>query len=332
MIKEFVFTGETAPTAQCHASTVAALPGGVVAAAWFGGTREGADDVRIWFSVRENGVWSKAVPLDEGEQVSHWNPVLFADADRLMLFYKKNKPISQWYTMFRESRDGGKRWSAPKELVGGDLGGRGPVKNKPIRQNNLILAPASLELGTWRAFVDISEDGGQTWTPSNMIYISEDQRQFQNTWNSDSEDKTFKSKGIIQPTLWASSEKDVHMLLRSSEGAIYRSDSKDEGRTWCMAYPTEMPNNNSGLDLAVLPDGRLVLICNPVGKNWGPRTPVSLFVSGDNGKSFAKFADLETDEGEYSYPSIICADNTVYIVYTYKREKIAFCKINADEL
>jgi len=54
------------------------------------------------------------------------------------------------------------------------------------------------------------------------------------------------------------------MLLRSTEGHIYKSDSKDNGSTWCAAYPLDIPNNNSGLDLVRSPKGILYLVCNPV--------------------------------------------------------------------
>jgi len=47
---EFLF--ETAPFAQCHASTIADTGAGLVAA-WFGGTREGNPDVGIWVSRNE---------------------------------------------------------------------------------------------------------------------------------------------------------------------------------------------------------------------------------------------------------------------------------------
>ena len=59
------------------------------------------------------------------------------------------------------------------------------------------------------------------------------------------------------------------MLVRSSNARIYRSDSKDYGKSWCPLYPTDMPNNNSGIDLIKLPDGALVLAYNPVGGDAG---------------------------------------------------------------
>ena len=41
----------------------------------------------------------------------------------------------------------------------------------------------------------------------------------------------------------------VHAMMRSTRGKIYRSDSTDYGRSWCPAYATTLPNNNSGIDV-----------------------------------------------------------------------------------
>ena len=85
----------------------------------------------------------------------------------------------------------------------------------------------------------------------------------------------------------------MHMLLRSSEGFVYRSDSADDGETWCSAYALSLPNNNSGLDLVRTAGGVLYLVCNPVAANWGQRSPLSLFKSTDEGASWQKLLDLE---------------------------------------
>jgi hypothetical protein len=55
VIREDIFV--RAPFAECHASTIAETPAGLVAA-WFGGTQEGSPDVKIWVSWHDGGSWS----------------------------------------------------------------------------------------------------------------------------------------------------------------------------------------------------------------------------------------------------------------------------------
>ena len=223
--------------------------------------------------------------------------------------------------MVMTSRDGGFTWSQPKELVEGDVGGRGPVRCKPIvLSKGTWLAPASIETPEkWDCFVDMSKDKGQTWIKSHFVPIDH---------------KKLKGKGIIQPTLWESEPGKVHMLLRSTEGFIYRSDSNDFGVTWSPAYPTELPNNNSGIDLIKMDNGILVLVYNPVSGNWAERTPIVCSISKDNGHTWEQKLILDKnhnpksrEDGEFSYPAIIGKGDNVYISYTWRRKSIAFYEL-----
>ena len=49
VISEFIFSPESRPTSGCHASTIEEIKEGFITA-WFGGTREGHEDVGIWIS------------------------------------------------------------------------------------------------------------------------------------------------------------------------------------------------------------------------------------------------------------------------------------------
>ena len=325
-----------------HASTVLPLEDGRVLVAWFGGSREGNNDVGIWLAEKAGQGFSEARRV-AGSMEPHWNPVLWQAADgRVLLFYKVGRVIADWRTMVTESADGGKTWSAPRELVADDVsGGRGPVRNKPIRlASGRILAPASVERGLWRCFIDRSDDGGATWTKSNLIEargtgpLDEGlllwQRRRREAWDRGEEfdmsrvpPEYARARGVIQPTLWEDGT-GVHALMRSGEGWIYRSDSTDGGATWSEGYPTNLPNNNSGIDLTRLPGGELLLAYNPVGENFGPRSPMSLAVSRDGGGSWTRLCDLQAGPGEFSYPAVVSRGRRVFITYTYNRENIAY--------
>lgn len=313
LAKDFVF-GDDRPFAQCHASTVLRTDGGKFLVAWFGGTHEKHDDVGIWLSKGEPGNWSKPVEVAKIREDAHWNPVLFKDpSGTITLFFKVGKTIDFWETWYKISNDNGDTWSEAKELVSGDKGGRGPVRNKPIvLSNGAWLAPASNELNkVWNAFVDISEDQGKTWAETEFVELSRD---------------SAFGEGVIQPALWESAPGKVHMLLRSSAGVICRSDSEDYGKTWSPVYKTDLPNPNSGIDVTKLEDNTLVLIFNPDNQNWGSRSPISLAVSKDNGKTWDPVIELDKggEEDEFSYPSVISFGDTVAVTYTWKRQRIAF--------
>ena len=311
--KEWIFTEK--PTDSCHASTVLPLDNGTVVAAWFAGSSESDDDVKILTSVRgTDGKWGEPIRVSADPNVAHWNPVLFQNDDgTITLYFKVGKDTEYWKTYYSVSTDG-KNWAAPRELVPGDnSGGRGPVKNKPIRlKNGTILAPGSTELGgKYRCFVDISTDNGKTWNRTPEI---------------DSTFLGFFKTPMIQPTLWESKDGSVHMFTRTKVGKIYRSDSYDGGKTWCSAYPTNLPNNNSGIDLVKSPDGRLFLVCNPV--NTTARSPISLLVSNDGGEHFSLAAELmREDGGELSYPAVIYSDGELLITFTYNRKSVMFVRV-----
>ncbi|EBS7634847.1 hypothetical protein CDR68_13855 [Salmonella enterica] len=324
---------------QCHASTLVRLPCGTLVAAWFAGLREGSEDTAIWLSRYDHTRWTKPQRVTAREGKAHWNPVLFYPSDRLWLFYKVGNDVHRWKTWFITSSDRGFTWSSPTELVNGDRLPRGPVKNKLLLASNGVwIAPGSIESPErWRAFVDRSVDEGKHWNiafvplePDNAIAGKNvalwDGVKKGMLWECCLEN-LLRWDGVIQPTLWESSPGHIHMLLRSTRGAIFRSDSIDYGVTWSSARATSLPNNNSGIDLVSMQDGTLVLALNPVSGNWGKRYPLSLIVSHDNGTSWLPLLDLESDRGEYSYPAIISEGGVVHITYTWNRKNIVYCRL-----
>jgi predicted neuraminidase len=332
-----------APFGNCHASTIVELPGDDLLVAYFAGRREGEGDVAIWLSRCAGGRWAAPVRAFAEDGLAHWNPVLHAEGALVWLFYKVGPTVHEWTTRVAVSEDAGRTWSPPRPLVPGDAAPRGPVKNKLIvLASGDWLAPGSVETNrTWDAFVDRSADRGATWRRSDVPIVHTEGGgsgaggvwqglRDAALWETDL-DRVFRWDGVIQPSLWESAPGHVHMLLRSTRGRIYRSDSADAGLTWCAAYATALPNNNSGLDLARLADGRLVLACNPIEGNWGRRSPLSLLGSADNGESWEKLLDLEDADGEFSYPAVIAGEGGVRVTYTWNRRTIVHCRFSVAE-
>ncbi len=319
---------------SCHASTIVKLPGGDLLAAFFAGKREGEGDTAIWLSRCIDGAWQPPLRQFAQDGTAHWNPVLHAEGNTVWLFYKTGPTVHSWVTSLAISADGGRSWSEPRPLIPGDPAPRGPVKNKLIvLAEGGWLAPGSVEDDRrWDAFTDRSSDHGKSWTRADvpLEHVATGETANAEPWQGLSENalwetdpaRIFAWDGVIQPTLWESQPGHLHMLLRSTRGQIYRSDSHDGGRNWCAAYATSLPNNNSGLDVVRLSSGALVLACNPVAGNWGRRSPISLLHSVDNGESWSQPVHMQTREGEFSYPAIIASGDRLDVTYTADRRTI----------
>jgi predicted neuraminidase len=309
---QFIF--EQAPFASCHASTIVEPRTGEFLAAWFGGTDEGAKDVAIWMARSTAGGWSKPEKVADEPGVPCWNPVLFRErAGTVFLFYKVGTSPQTWSGFYRASRDSGMTWGPPVLLPAGILG---PIKNKPIQlKAGRIVAGTSVEsYRAWSAWVEISDDSAQSWQRHGPIVVPGE------------------NYGIIQPTVFETSDGSLRMLTRATQriGQICTATSRDGGVTWTIAAPTDLPNPNSGIDAVRLADGRVVLCHNPTHTG---RTPLVLSVSKDDGVTWLVGPTLESESGEYSYPAIIqAASGEIHVTYTWKRIRVRHWVLQLKDL
>jgi len=188
----------------------------------------------------------------------------------------------------------------------------GPVRAKPITlANGDILAGTSLEsYRTWSSWMEISSDGGATWSKHGPILFGDSERD---------------RRGTIQPTLMEVAPGVVRAFFRTNRmGKIATSISEDGGRTWARMRLTDLDHPSAGIDTVRLEDGRGILIYNP---STTRRTPLSLAVSFDDGVTWEDFLVVEAlDEGqrgELSYPAMIQDMNgDLQITYTWNRRRI----------
>ena len=320
IVDEFIY--EKAPFPQCHAATIAETPKGLIAA-WFGGTREGHKDVCIWTSHLVNKKWTAPVMVADGvlnDSVRYacYNPVLYQEpGGELLLFYKIGPNVAGWTGWMKRSKDHGKTWSEREALPEGFLG---PIKNKPVLINGTLICPSSTEKNGWRVHFEYTKDFDKTWTKSEPLNDG-------------------KIISAIQPSILKYANGRLQILCRSKNRTINESWSKDGGKTWSPMTASSLPNNNSGTDAVTLKDGRQLLVYNhvkphdtlPNGK--GARTPLNVAISKD-GKNWDAVLILEDSPiSQYSYPSVIQSkDGMVHIVYTWRRERIKYVKIDPSLL
>jgi predicted neuraminidase len=309
-VDEFIYN--VAPYPECHASTIAETPEGLVAA-WFGGTKERNPDVGIWVSRLANGKWTPSVEVADGVQndtlrYPTWNPVLYQiPKGELMLFYKIGPSPARWWGMLVKSADHGKTWGKPVKLPEGYIG---PVKNKPVLlRDGTLMCPSSTEGdGSWRVHFEYTKDFGKSWKKTDPINDG-------------------KTIGIIQPSILTYPDGSLQILCRSRNRAMIESRSSDGGKSWSPVEAIDLPNNNSGTDAVTLADGRQLLVYNhvlpPGDQVKGERTPLNVAISKDGETWYAALILEDSPVSQYSYPSVIqTSDGMVHFVYTWRRERI----------
>ncbi|MBI4556185.1 MAG: exo-alpha-sialidase [Candidatus Hydrogenedentes bacterium] len=298
-----------------HCSTITEAPNGDLVCVWYGGSYESADDQVLFLSRRKAGqrAWSTPEVVIPAAQLPG-NAIVFTDASRRVWIVwgrmESPRPIrrgSGWgecRLMYRTSGDSGATWSDDKPLID-ELGSL--PRNVPIHlASGDMLVPLSGRVGSERgSFFMITRDDGQTWERSAVI------------------------AGGSQPTVVQRSDGSLLCFMRN-EPRILMSESRDLGRTWSAATPTQFNNPDAGIAMTRLQSGALVLVFNDTPD---ARTPLCIVRSGDNGQTWDTPLKLEANPGEYSYPCAIpTADGRIHVTYTFRRYSIKHVEFNEDWL
>lgn len=310
------------PCPQNHAANLLALPDGDLLCCWFAGTQEGIADIAIWCSRLEKGsaCWSQPQKLSQDNSRSEQNPLLFLTPDRVLwLMYTAQIAGNQNTAIvrYRQSMDFGKSW--------------GPIATLFDTPGTFIRQPVVVTPnGNWLLPVFYcTTRSGEKWVGNNdfsAVKISADQGE---TWR----DRVVPdSTGCVHMNITLLKDGSLLALYRSRwADNIYLSRSYDNGESWSVPQPTELPNNNSSIQLTSLANGDLALVYNdisaegarerrlslydeieeqeeiraarlllPTGKSafWGaPRAPMTLAISKDGGNSWPWKRNLDEGDG-----------------------------------
>ena len=187
----------------------------------------------------------------------------------------------------------------------------GPIRAKPLvlPKGLIVSGIVGGELcNPWAAWVERSTDFGKTWSRFGPIVPPEG--------------------GIIQPSVVQVEGNHLRFYARSDQmQRICVSDSFDNGITWTPARPIELP----------IPIPASTSCTSRTAATWQSTTtperphPANLATSTD-GEHWTPWLTLESEPGEYSYPSMIqSSDGMIHITYTWRRQKIKHVQISPSQ-
>jgi predicted neuraminidase len=307
-------------TPSAHVASLCELPDGRLGAAWYGGTREGHQDVALFFSLRskgEAGSWSPPQAVVTRDSATRelqryvrkvGNAVVFADTRGALWLVYVSVAVGGWSGSslnFKRSVDDGRTWTPSRRLTLSPFDNISElVKNKP----------ATLAGGDW--VLPIYHEAAGKFP--ELLWFREVPGVF-----SFAKTRLFGGATAFQPALVPLASNEALALCRPAGGsrAIMLSRSTDAGLHWSAPQSTGLPNPDSGVDALRLFDGRLLMAFNDSTK---ARDNLRLAISNDNGVSWTRAATIVAEPGgEFSYPFLLqSADGRVHLVYTWQRKGI----------
>jgi predicted neuraminidase len=321
--KEPVFQRVFGPEVQTgpykHPACLEELANGDLLMVYYGGQGEYANDTAVFASRLKKGEsrWTDPVAIARDPLRSLGNGVIWqAPNGWVWMFYvvRFGPTWSDSRIQAKVSQDDGHSWSDPT-VVSFERGLM--VRNRPIvLANGTYLLPAYEEKG---------EDKEEVGKESVSSCFSFDPKKPTEGWQRLGSIKS--DKGNIQPAIVELEPNHLLAYCRrgggygpNSSGFIVSGESLDGGKTWTKGIDTAFPNPNSAVDMIKARNGHLILLYN---HSMTSRTPLSVAVSTDNGKSWPIRRDLASDNNTYAYPILFQSrDGNLHAVYTSDARKV----------
>ena len=316
------------PTLSAHSATLTELrgvPGQPVrlAAAWFGGSREGARDVGIYFSEwttdsAGKGIWSEPQAImtrslaerQLGRNIrTLGNPLLMTEPEGALRLVFVSVSYGGWsgssINLIR-STDGGRNWTNTRRLV------TTPFFNLStlVRNPGSWLTDGSLGLPVYQEFMT---------QYSEWLRLSFEGRILD-------KDRMTISRPTLQPAVVTLGATDAVVALRDAGPGVKHiqwATSTTVGNSWVDQSPRHIPNPNSAIAMIRLRDDSLLMAANPLNNN---RNRLALLRSYDIGNTWVLariIEDSPNDRDEFSYPALLQDQTgTIHLVYTWLRRGI----------
>jgi formylglycine-generating enzyme required for sulfatase activity len=272
-----------------HSPAIAECPNGDLLAVWYSCVDEAGSELCVLASRLRRGAteWEPASPFWDGADVNDHAPKLWFDGERALWFFARGMSEN----IVRTSTDSGATWSKARLIQP-----CGEFANCPIRTREGFLVIPQDNRST---SLDISRDGGQTWTFPDVNKRPHDYRPG---------GKGFRLAGIHNGIVQLGDGRLMTMgrfdQVEDQKRFDFRtpvSFSNDWGETWtCEASPFPAISSVQRQVLMRLRDGPL-LFCSFTDqwRDWKKRKGLSFKdASGAQFTGYGLFAALSDDDGK----------------------------------
>jgi len=309
-------------TVSCHSSSLAKTSDNKLFVAWYGGTREGSKDVKIYGAkVGMDGEISPISVLLDRKRLARdvrryirklGNPVVYLQNERLWLFVT-SVSLGGWSGSsinYSYSDDQGVTWKPFKRLRATPLLNISSLVRTPIipLRDDAFLLPAYCEHAT-KYGLALTFDASGVLTRRVKTPIHQNQP-------------------ALQPSIIPLDDRQALAFLRTPHQKVGISYTNNGGRQWKSLPCLPLDNPDSSVGAFKLNDDTLVLVGNP-----GPekRTVLCAWLCPVSDLSqWERVATIENEPGaEFSYPSICSTDSATFLSYTCKRRSIKIVNLSS---
>lgn len=312
-----------------------------------GDTYEPAPGNRVYcFRSSDNGEsWSRPTLLipDNGLAVYATEMNVIDDTVRVYAVTHSGRFLNM-KTFIMESRDSGRTWKNAGQVpyYPGNCFVRGMLR---LKNGNILLPiqyyPISPEenarLITESHNIEDPRNQKVIWNADirhmeNNILISADNgRTYSHVHGPEMElgGRTYDGWNWSEPTLAELSDGRIVMLMRrNNTGCLWRSESADGGMTWSQPIKTEIPNPSNKPKLICMPDGRIVLIHTPNGKEgfWN-RNPLAVWISDDDMQTWSDRRIIGDPPFAFCYPDGFVEQGHLLFTIETNRHEVLFYDI-----
>ena len=302
---------------KVHSASITRYAKDGLIAAWFAGSVEGGENVKIYIARYRGNRWGNAQAIVNRPALADslnrvikriGNPLIYMDnRGRLWCFFVTTS-IGGWSTSslnLMHSDDRGKSWSQPHRLI-----------TSPFLNMSTLLRNAPLEL----------EDGGLI-VPVYHEFLSRFPELLRVSARGAVVDKKRIATFGIQPVLTRADDGNWYTFVRSRTGEVVAFVSTDGTRNWAPAPATDLPNPDSAVLVAQIESQLWMSVGN---NNSLDRADLTLAFTRKLPANWSGFYQLEYEPGErFSYPSIVQGQDGIWhLVYSWKEINIKYVSFN----